>query len=113
MESAEGLACSSDRRNEISPAQRQGSAADLDRGRASRTAPPVEVAENPQKLGLPPTWHKTEWGKAVASAKRAALELACPYDTPRQMRVYAFGLQALFGKRAAQEAANSEQEVEA
>jgi CRISPR system Cascade subunit CasA len=72
----------------------------------------LEVAENPEKLGLPPAWHKTEWGKAVDSAMRAAFELACPHDTPRQMRAYALGLQALFGKRAAQNAAEAEQEVE-
>src|SRR5208282_2314542 len=53
------------------------------------------IAENPEKLGQPADWHKTDWGKAVWSAMRAAYEHACPHDTPRQMRAYALGLNTL------------------
>ena len=51
---------------------------------------PGEVAE--------PTWSQTAWGKAVCAAARAAYELACPHQTPRQMKAYALGLRALFRK---------------
>ena len=54
------------------------------------------VAEKPEKLGQPPEWHKTDWGKAVSSAMRAAVERACPHETPRQIRAYALGLKTLF-----------------
>ena len=69
----------------------------------------LEVAEI---LGLKSEWHKTDWGQCVWRAARAAYERACPHDTPRQMRAYAFGLQALFAERAAQDAAKAEEEVE-
>lgn len=41
-------------------------------------------------------WHGTEWGRALARAARDAYELACPHDTPRQMRAYCEGLKVLF-----------------
>jgi CRISPR system Cascade subunit CasA len=55
----------------------------------------LEVAINPEQLGLNNEWHKTNWAKAVRRAMRAAYERACPHDTPRQMRAYALGLNAL------------------
>lgn len=41
-------------------------------------------------------WGATEWGKALARAARDAYELACPHETPRQLKAYALGLNALF-----------------
>src|SRR5262249_55106400 len=56
----------------------------------------LEIAEKPEKLGPPPEWHRTDWGKAGSSAMRAAIEHACPHETPRQIRAYALGLKTLF-----------------
>jgi CRISPR system Cascade subunit CasA len=58
----------------------------------------LDVAANPQQLGMKNEWHKTDWGKTVWRAARAAYESACPHDTPRQMRAYALGLNALHFK---------------
>jgi CRISPR system Cascade subunit CasA len=55
----------------------------------------LTVAANPEQLGMKNEWHKTVWVKAVWTAVRAAYEGACPHDTPRQMRAYALGLNAL------------------
>jgi CRISPR system Cascade subunit CasA len=55
----------------------------------------LNVAVNPEQLGMKSEWHKTDWGKAVWTAMRAAYEVACPHDTPRQMRAYALGLNTL------------------
>ena len=55
----------------------------------------LNVAANPEQLGMKSEWHKTDWGKAVWTAMRAAYEVACPHDTPRQMRAYALGLNTL------------------
>ncbi|MCX6992068.1 MAG: type I-E CRISPR-associated protein Cse1/CasA [Kiritimatiellaeota bacterium] len=41
-------------------------------------------------------WSGTQWGKALARAAREAYELACPHTTPRQLKAYALGLNALF-----------------
>ena len=41
-------------------------------------------------------WSVTAWGQALARAARAAYELACPHATPRQLKAYALGLNALF-----------------
>ena len=73
----------------------------------------LEIAGNPEKLGLPPEWHRTGWGKAVSSAMHAAFEAACPHETPRQMRAYALGLKALFTEPAAKDVAETEEEAEA
>jgi CRISPR system Cascade subunit CasA len=58
----------------------------------------LDVAANPEQLGMKNEWHKTDWGKAVWTAMRAAYEGACPHDTPRQMRAYALGLNTLYFK---------------
>jgi CRISPR system Cascade subunit CasA len=55
----------------------------------------LDVATSPEQLGLNNEWYRTDWGKAVWHAVRAAYEHACPYDTPRQMRAYALGLNTL------------------
>jgi CRISPR system Cascade subunit CasA len=55
----------------------------------------LDVAANPEQLGVKNEWHKTGWGKAVWAAIRAAYEHACPHSTPRQMRAYALGLNTL------------------
>jgi CRISPR system Cascade subunit CasA len=73
----------------------------------------LAVAERPARLGLDGGWHKTEWGKAVASAIHAAFQRACPHETPRQMRAYAFGLKVLFTQTAAKGAAEGDEEAEA
>lgn len=57
----------------------------------------LDVAAHPEKLGNN-EWHKTDWGRAVWRAARAAYEHACPHDTPRQMRAYALGLNTLHFK---------------
>jgi CRISPR system Cascade subunit CasA len=58
-------------------------------------------------------YRETDWGKHVPRGAHRSFELACPHETPRQIRAYALGLQALFGKRAVQDAAKAEREVEA
>jgi hypothetical protein len=72
----------------------------------------LEVAEHPEKLGSPPEWHKSDWGRAVSSAMRAAFEVACPHETPRQMRAYAFGLLALFSEPTPKDVPKTEEEAE-
>ncbi|MCS7049187.1 MAG: type I-E CRISPR-associated protein Cse1/CasA [Verrucomicrobiae bacterium] len=54
----------------------------------------LDIATHPVRLGNN-EWHKTDWGKTVWAAARAAYEHACPHDTPRQMRAYALGLNTL------------------
>jgi CRISPR system Cascade subunit CasA len=64
----------------------------------------LAVVEHPDLLGPDPSrpqWHATAWGKALARAAREAYELACPHETPRQLKAYALGLQALFASPAA------------
>ena len=41
-------------------------------------------------------WGKTDWGMAVYAAAREAYELACPHETPRQVKAYVLGLKTLF-----------------
>jgi hypothetical protein len=73
----------------------------------------LEAAEHPEKLGLPPEWRRTDWGRAVSSAMRAAFEGACPHETPRQMRAYALGLIALFAEPPHKGVPETEEEAEA
>ena len=42
----------------------------------------LDIAANPEQLGVKNEWHKTDWGKAVSRAMRAAYERFCPHDTP-------------------------------
>jgi len=60
----------------------------------------LALVENPGMLypegSSTPDWGQTEWGKTVVAAARAAYELACPHNTPRQLKAYALGLKALF-----------------
>jgi CRISPR system Cascade subunit CasA len=56
------------------------------------------VSENPAPLGIPPSWHKTNWGQAIWRASRAAYSHACPHETPRQIRAFALGLNALLAQ---------------
>ena len=70
----------------------------------------LEVAENPQLLGLGGDWYKTGWGKAVACAMRAAFEHSCPHETPRQMRAYALASASLFTE-SAPEKLEAEEEI--
>lgn len=78
----------------------------------------LAVVEEPGLLhpggAAEPTWSHTAWGKAVSAAARAAYELACPHQTPRQMKAYTVGLKALFHEPAAANAtAEAETEEEA
>lgn len=73
----------------------------------------LEAAAAPESLGLKSEWHNTAWGQSVWSAARAAYERACPHETPRQIRAYALGLNALFAAPAGQAEAETEKEVEA
>lgn len=78
----------------------------------------LAVVEEPGLLhpggAAEPTWSQTAWGKAVSAAARAAYELACPHQTPRQMKAYTVGLKALFHEPAAANAtAEAETEEEA
>lgn len=60
----------------------------------------LAVVDHPEPLrpegATKDQWGATEWGKALAHAARDAYELACPHETPRQMKAYAMGLSALF-----------------
>ena len=73
----------------------------------------LEIAEKPERLGLPPEWRKTDWGNAVSSAIRAAFEHACPHETPRQIRAYALGLKTLFVLPADHTEIEADKETEA
>ena len=72
----------------------------------------LEVAATPQTLGLSREWHKTAWGKRLWRAAGTAYERACPHGTPRQMRAYALGLNALRGTPKRQAKVETEEEVE-
>lgn len=73
----------------------------------------LEVAENPEKLGLHHNWSQTDWGKAVWATIRAAFERSCPHETPRQIRAYALGLITLFAAPAEHAKGESKKEAEA
>jgi CRISPR system Cascade subunit CasA len=73
----------------------------------------LEVAAAPESLGPNREWHKTTWGQSVWRAARAAYERACPRETPRQIRAYALGLNALFAPRTESAEVGTEKEVEA
>ncbi|MGH7068584.1 MAG: type I-E CRISPR-associated protein Cse1/CasA [Acetobacteraceae bacterium] len=73
----------------------------------------LDVAENSERLGLNGNWYKTDWGKAVARAMRAAFERSCAHETPRQMRAYALGLKTLFTEPATGKSEAEGEEVEA
>lgn len=60
----------------------------------------LAIVEDPSLLrpegAVRDNWAGTQWGKAVARAAREAYELACPHETPRQLKAYALGLSVLF-----------------
>lgn len=60
----------------------------------------LSVVENPAPLrpegATHDNWAATEWGRALANAARQAYELACPHETPRQLKAYSLGLSLLF-----------------
>ena len=60
----------------------------------------LALVENPAPLffgeAAKENWSATEWYKALAHAARAAYEFASPHATPRQLKAYALGLNALF-----------------
>jgi CRISPR system Cascade subunit CasA len=72
----------------------------------------LEVAAAPGELGLRNEWYKTAWGRAVWTGACTAYERACPQATPRQIRAYALGLDALLNAGSSNSAAESEEEVE-
>jgi CRISPR system Cascade subunit CasA len=58
-------------------------------------------------------WGATGWGRALAAAAREAYEMACPRETPRQLRAYAAGMSALFAARRGEgDGADSPEESE-
>ena len=73
----------------------------------------LEVAANPEILGLKSEWGQTPWGQSILRAGFAAYEHACPHEIPRQIRAYALGLNALFAAPAEQSENETEKEVEA
>ena len=60
----------------------------------------LSVIENPEALYAEGTtkedWGRTAWGKALTRTARSVYELACPHETPRQLKAYSLGLNALF-----------------
>ncbi|OGV64080.1 MAG: type I-E CRISPR-associated protein Cse1/CasA [Lentisphaerae bacterium RIFOXYB12_FULL_65_16] len=74
------------------------------------------IVENPALLGpdlAHPTWGTTEWGQGIFRAVRAAYDLACPHQTPRQMKAHALGLRALFAKSASHAEADANTDTKA
>lgn len=57
--------------------------------------------------------HETAWGKHVRRSAGDSYEQACPHETPRQIRAYALGLNALFAPSPSEAEAEIEKEVEA
>lgn len=55
----------------------------------------IVVSAAPETLGMKVEWYKTAWGQSVKSASRAAYEYACPHETPRHIRAYVLGSNAL------------------
>jgi CRISPR system Cascade subunit CasA len=55
----------------------------------------LAVAENPTVLDGNSSWHKTEWGRFVCKTACAALAVACPHATARQIKAYALAKIAL------------------
>ncbi len=72
----------------------------------------LEAAATPASLGLKHLWQNTAWGKSVWRAARRAYEHACAHETPRQMRAYALGLNALFAVPAGQAEDENEEVAE-
>ncbi len=72
----------------------------------------IEVSAAPETLGMKAEWRKTAWGQSVKRASRAAYEYACPHETPRQMRAYALGSNALFTAPPDQSENEPEKELE-
>jgi CRISPR system Cascade subunit CasA len=58
-------------------------------------------------------YHETDWGKHVRRGAGDSYELACPHGTPRQIRAYALGLNALFVEPNEQAKVESKKEAEA
>jgi len=56
----------------------------------------LRLADKPEEAG---DLKASEWGKRLKEASHAALEFACPHQTPRQIQAYAVGLQQLFLKK--------------
>lgn len=60
----------------------------------------LALVEDPASLSLDglakENWSATEWGKVLSRAARAAYELSCPHETPRQLKAYSLGLNVLF-----------------
>jgi CRISPR system Cascade subunit CasA len=73
----------------------------------------LEIAVAPEALGLTVEWHKTAWGKSTRRAASVAYEIACPHETPRQIRAYALGLKQLFAAPAKHTEVEIEQGAEA
>ena len=76
----------------------------------------LALVENPEPLrpegATKDNWAGTEWGKTIAHAAREAYELACPHETPRQLKAYSLGLRVLFAtpvEKTLEESVNEEE----
>ena len=60
----------------------------------------LQITENPDMLypdgASKACWSKTPWGQALARQARAAYDLACPHESPRNMQAYVEGLKSLY-----------------
>jgi len=59
----------------------------------------LALVEDPAPLSsesIKDNWGATEWGIALARAARDAYELACPHETPRQLKAYSLGLNVFY-----------------
>jgi CRISPR system Cascade subunit CasA len=55
----------------------------------------LAVVEQPGMVGIPANFENTAWGKLVVRTRDEAFRLACPVDTPRQVRAYSKALPLL------------------
>jgi hypothetical protein len=76
----------------------------------------LALIENPGPLSPDGTskenWGATEWGKTLARTARSAYELACPHETPRQLKAYSLGLSVLFKPVESEAPETSTEEIE-
>jgi CRISPR system Cascade subunit CasA len=72
----------------------------------------LAIVEDPTVHGVN-AWSRTKWGQSIRRASRAAFEHACPHETPRQIRAYALGLNALLAEPAKQSEIGTQEEDEA
>lgn len=76
----------------------------------------LALIENPEPLSpdgaSKENWGATDWGKALARTARSAYELACPHETPRQLKAYSLGLSVFFKPVESEAPETSTEEIE-